>query len=163
MTDIVVRQRRRRGKIHVRIGPVRLHIVDFRLASKGPLPLMTRVLVQGRMDQCAAMELAAAEARERGPEPWLTDINTVPPPRATPALDAICRRHTAFTTFLALLTQPAGYRPSIRLDQMGQDGVVLAREYDRVQAMWSDPRRAFISGDLPPVTTKQRRLVNGTA
>ena len=151
MIDIVVRRQRRHPQNRARTGPMRLHIVSFRFAAEGPLRRMTTVLVQGRMDQCAAMKQAAAEAGTRGPEPWLTDINTVPPLRATPALDAICRRHTAFPTFLALLTQPAGYRPSIRLDLMGQEGAVLARAYDRVQAKWGDPRRAFVSGNVPRV------------
>ena len=163
MIDVITRRPRRRRKTRARTGPVRLHIVSFRFAPDGPLRRVTTVLVQGRMDQTAAMSQAAAEAHTRGPEPWLIDINTVAPLRATPALDVICRRHTAFGTFLSLLTQPAGYRPSIRLDLMGRDGVVLAREYDRVQARWGDPRRAFVSGDLPRATSKHARMVNGTS
>ena len=150
MTDIVVRRRRRRAKPRARTGPVRLHIVSFRFAPEGPVRRMTTVLVQGRMDQCAAMTLAAAEAWTRGPQPWLTGINTVPPLRATPALDAICRRHTASATFLALLTQPAGYRPSIRLDLMGRDGVVLARELVDLERQALVARRAVGHERQPP-------------
>ena len=163
MIDIVVRRQRRRHKRRARTGPKRLHIVSFRFAAEGTFRRMTTVLVQGRMDQCAAIELAAAEAGRRGPEPWLTDINTVRPLRATPALDAICSRHTAFPTFLTLLTQPAGYRPSIRLDLMGRDGVVLARAYDRVQAKWGDPRRAFVSGTVPRVLKTPSEVGHATA
>ena len=57
---------------------------------------------------------------------------------------------TAFSSFIALLTAAAGYRPTIRLDLMGHDGLALARAYDRWQARWGDPRRAFVTGDLPP-------------
>ena len=81
MIDIVVRRRRRHPQNRARTGPMRLNIVSFRFAAEGPLRRMTTVLVQGRMDQCAAMKQAAAEAGTRGPEPWLTDINTVPPLR----------------------------------------------------------------------------------
>lgn len=158
MTD-TVRRRRRRVKTRARTGPMRLHIISFRFDAEGTLRRMTTVLVQGRMDQCAAMKEASAEARTRGPEP----INTVPPLRATPALDAICRQNTAFPTFLALLTQPAGYRPSIRLDLMGQDGAVLARAYDRMQAKWGDPRRAFVSGNVPRVVKFPDEVSHATA
>jgi hypothetical protein len=144
MNDLVIRQRRRRVRRPARNGPMRLHIVSFRFAPEGQFRRASTVLIYGRMDQAAAMKLAAVEAGIQGPEPWLTGINTVPPLRATPALDRICRQHTASATFLALLTQPAGYRPSLRLDLMGRDGVVLARAYDRVQAMWGDPRRALV-------------------
>ena len=149
MTDLVIRWRRRRVRRITCKGPVRLHIITFRFAPEGSVRRMTTVLVQGRMNQDTAMALAQAEARTRGPQPWPVDANTVPPPRATPALDAICRKHTAFPSFLDLLTATAGYRPSIRLDLMGRDGVVLARAYDRMQARWGDPRRAFVSGDPP--------------
>jgi hypothetical protein len=77
------------------------------------------------------------------------DIRTVPAPRATPLLDVLCRAHTAFPSFLALLTAPAGYRPSIRLDLTGRDGLQLARAYDRAQARWGDERRVSVTGDLP--------------
>ena len=163
MINTVVSQQRRRVTTRVRTGPTRLHIVSFRFAAEGTHHRMTTVLVQGRMDQCAAMEQAAAEARRRGPEPWLTDINTVPPLRPTPVLDAICLQHTAFPTFLALLTQPAGYRPSIRLDLTSRDGVVLARAYDRTQAKWGDPRRAFVSGDFPRVMKLGDGVAHATA
>ncbi len=76
------------------------------------------------MDQTAAIGLAGAEAAIRGREPWIIDIRTVPAPRLTPALDAICRRHAAAADFVQLLTAPAGYRPSIRLDLKGGKGFV---------------------------------------
>lgn len=78
------------------------------------------------------------------------DIRTVPAPRATPVLDAICRRHTGFASFLDLLTAPAGYRPSLRLDLIGREGAMPARAYDQVQARWGDQRRAFVSGKIAP-------------
>lgn len=107
---------------------------------------MATVLVSGRMDQCAAMAEAMARAGTQGRDPWLTDVSTVRPLRATPALDAICDRWTAARSFLDLLTQPAGYRPTIRLDLMGRDGVLLARTYNRVQRAWGDPGRAYVTG-----------------
>ena len=61
-------------------------------------------------------------------------------------MDALARKLTAFPTFVALLTTAAGYRPSLRLDLLGRDGLALARAYDRTQAAWGDPRRAFVTG-----------------
>ncbi len=81
---------------------------------------------------------------------FCTDINMVPVLRPTPALDTLVARHTAFPTFLALLTAAGGFHPSIRLDLLGRDGLALTRTYDRQQAAWGDPRRAFVTGDLPP-------------
>jgi len=108
------------------------------------------VLVRGKMGQVAAIGLAGEQARTLGyGEAFCTDIYTVPAPRPTPGLDRLCRQHTAFPTFLALLTAAAAYRPSIRLDLLGRDGAVLAGAYDRQQAAWGDPRRAFVTGDLP--------------
>ena len=157
MTVFVIRRRCRRVRRVARKGPVRLHIVSFHFAPEGSARRMTTVLVRGRMNQDRAIAFAQVEAKTHGPGLWLVDVNTVPPPRATPALDAICRKHTAFPSFLDLLTATAGYRPSIRLDLMGRDGVVLARAYDRMQARWGDPRRAFVSGELPrrPLNTQE--------
>ena len=138
-------QRRRRAQT----GPLSLHIATFRFAHEGHVQRMTTVLIRGRMSQSAAISLAGNEAQGRGREPWLTDIRTVAAPRATPALDAICQRHTAFRSFVELLTATAGYRLSIRLDLMGREGLLLAKAYDRKQAAWGDKRRAFVSGDLP--------------
>lgn len=149
MTDVETPRRNRRAKRPRSAGPVRLTIASFRFAPEGGFHRMATVLVLGTMDQGAALAVAAAEARSRGPEPWLTDVRTVKPLAATPALDAICRRHTASSSFLDLLTQPAGYRPSIRLDLMGRDGARLARAYDRAQTAWGDPRRAFVTGGRP--------------
>lgn len=114
------------------------------------VPQLTTILVRGKMGQHAAMDLACKQARSMAAEaPFLTNISTVPAPRPTPALDALTRRHTAFPGFVALLTAARGYRPSIRLDLLGRDGLVLALAYDRQQAAWGDPRRAFVSGNLP--------------
>jgi hypothetical protein len=107
------------------------------------------------MDQTAAIGLAGVEAAGRGREPWIIDIRTVPAPRVTPALDTICRRHTAAADFVQLLTAPAGYRPSIRLDLMGREGLRLAAAYDRAQAKWGDKRRAFVTGEVPKPTPRR--------
>jgi len=143
------RQRsRRRG--NVASTPLALHIASFRFAPLGCHIPLTTILVRGRLEQASASHSAYAIAAERGRGPWLTNIRSVPAPRATPALDRLCRAHTAFDTFLDLLTAPAGYRPSLRLDLMGRDGLRLARAYDAAQAAWGDPRRAFVTGALPP-------------
>ena len=103
-----------------------------------------------RWGRSAALGPAYAQAGALGHgTPFCTDIRTVPAPRPTPALDRLARRCTAFPSFVALLTAPAGYRPSIRLDRLGRDGAVLARAYDRTQAAWGDPRRAFVTGRIP--------------
>jgi hypothetical protein len=64
--------------------------------------------------------------------------------------------HTAAADFVQLLTAPAGYRPSIRLDLMGREGLRLAAAYDRVQAKWGDKRRAFVTGEVPKPTRRRR-------
>lgn len=147
--DVAVRRRSRRRRPR-RTFPDRLHIVSLSFRRDGPHPRRATVPVRGTMGQDEAMRVARRRARALGPEPWLHDVNTVPPPRPTPALDAITRKHTAFPTFTALLTAAAGYYPSIRLDPMGRDGLVLAQAYDTRQARWGDPRRAYVGGDLPP-------------
>lgn len=58
---------------------------------------------------------------------------------------------------LALLTAAAGYRPTIRLDLLGRDGLALALAYDRQQAAWGDPRRAFVTGNSQAACRHQRR------
>ena len=146
--SVVVRRSRRRRP--VRRSPAELHVLTFRIMAGGARPLYATVLVRGRMGQNAAIGPAYDQARLRGGEAFCTDIRTVPSPRQIPALDAFCRRWTGFTSFVALLTATAGYRPSIRLDLNGREGVVLARAYDRQQARWGDKRRAFVTGDLPP-------------
>lgn len=147
MTAASRRRRPRRGR--AQSGPLSLHIVTFRFAQEGYVQRTTTVLVRGRMSQSVAISLAGNEAQGQGREPWLTDIRTVAAPRATPALDAICQRHTAFQSLVELLTATAGYRPSIRLDLMGREGLLLAKAYDRRQTAWGDKRRAFVSGDMP--------------
>ena len=144
-----VQRRRTRRRRPARRLPDQLHVFKFSLAPEGLHPRFATVLVRGRMGQNEAIGPAYEQARLRGRRPFCTDIRTVPAPRPTPALDALCAQHTAFQTFLALLTATAGYRPSIRLDLLGRDGLVLARAYDRWQARWGDPRRAFVTGDLP--------------
>ena len=151
-----------------------LHVVTFRTLPAGLHPQFATILVPGRVGQDATMDLARAQARPMSAEaPLLTHISTVPAPSLlrsvceaaiggadrgpTPSLDALTRRHTAFPGFLALLTAARGYRPSIRLDLLGRDGLVLVLAYDRQQAAWSDPRRAFITGQVP------RRATDGAA
>ena len=141
-------RRRARRHARARTGPLSPHIVTFRFAPEGHVTRCATILIRGRMDQGAAIRLAGEAARQQGREPWLTDINTVAAPRATPALDALCRQHTAFGSFLGLLTATAGYRPSIRLDIAGRGGLALAKAYDRQQAAWGDKRRAFVTGEI---------------
>ena len=108
------------------------------------------VLVRGKMGQVAAIGPAYTQAGTLSHGvPSCTDIRTVPAPRPTPALDRLARRCRTFASFLALLTAAAGYRPSICLDLLGRDGALLARAYDRTQAAWGDPRRAFVTGRVP--------------
>jgi len=145
---VLVRRRRGRRRPAKRF-PDQLHIFEFRLTPEGLHPRFATVLVRGRMGQNAAIGPAHDQARLRGREPFCTDIRTVPPPRPTSHLDALAQRHTAFPSFVALVTATAGYRPTLRLDLIGHDGLVLARAYDRWQARWGDPRRAFVTGELP--------------
>ena len=149
MTRSITRRRRKRTRAVVDSRRLSLHIFSFRFAPENGHSRFGTVLVRGRMDQVNAMDEAHAVARGQGREPWLLDINSVPALRATPALDMLCRRHTSFRSFLELLTAPAGYRPSIRLDLLGRDGAALARAYDRTQAKWGDTRRAFVTGQTP--------------
>lgn len=154
----VQRRRCSRRRRPVQRPSEELHIVTFQTLPAGLHPQFATILVRGRMGQDAAMDLARAQARPMSAEAsLLTDISTVLAPRPTPALDALTRRHTAFPGFVALLTAARGYRPSIRLDLLGRDGLVLALSYDRQQAAWGDPRRAFITGQVP------RRATNGAA
>ena len=145
---VLVRRRRGRRRPAKRF-PDQLHIFDFKLAPEGLYPRFATVLVRGRMGQNAAIGPAYDQARLRGCAPFCTDIRTVAAPRPTPHLDALAQRHTAFPSFVALLTATAGYRPTIRLDLVGHDGLMLARAYDHWQARWGDPRRPFVTGDLP--------------
>jgi hypothetical protein len=140
--------RRPRRRHNAASLPLALHVASFRFTPLASHTRLATILVRGRIDQASARRRAYAKAREQSRDPWLTNIRTVPAPRATPALDRICRTHTAFARFLDLVTAPAGYCPSIRLDLMGRDGVRLARAYDATQAAWGDPRRAFVTGVL---------------
>lgn len=134
-----------------RLRRVELHIVSFRFPEVAGFRRAGTVLMRGRMGQNAAIGPAHDHARALGfGSPLCVGIRTVPAPRPTPALDAICRRHTAFSSFLELLTAAAEYRPSIRLDLLGREGAMLAAAYDRVQAAWGDPRRAFVTGSVRP-------------
>jgi len=126
--------------------PLELHIFSFAFAELRGFRGEASVLVRGKMGQNAAISLAYDQAGRLGHgAPFCPDIRTVPAPRATPALDALTARCTSFGSLTALLTAPAGYRPSLRLDLLGRDGGALARAYDRAQAAWGDPRRAFLS------------------
>lgn len=142
-------QPRRPCRRRVERCPEQLHVLSYRFTREGVNTQHATVLVRGRMGQAAVVGLAQDQARRQGREPSCTGINTVPAPRPTPALDALARRCTAFPTMLVLLTAAAGYRPTIRLDLLGRDGLALARAYDRQQARWRDPRRAFVTGELP--------------
>ena len=137
------RSSRRRRRVHARAGRLRLHIYTFTdLASPHRTELV--VLMRSRFDGMACFGEAARSARELLPGAVLTNIRSVAAPRATPFLDALCRKHTAFPSFLGLLTAANGYRPSIRLDLTGSEGRTLARAYDAWQARWGDPRRACV-------------------
>ena len=150
LDPVRVQQRRSRRRCPARWHPEQLHIFSFTYPAVAGHRQAVTVLARGTMGQDAAIPLAGAQARTRMPGAFCKDINTVPAPRPTPALDALVARHTAFSTFLALLTAAAGYRPSIRLDLLGRNGLALALAYDRQQAAWGDPRRAFVTGDLSP-------------
>jgi len=153
----IQRRRQSRRRRPVQRPSEELHVITFRTLQTDLHPQFATILVQGRMGQDAAIDLARAQARPMSAEaPLLTDISTVPAPRPTPALDRLTQRHTAFPGFVALLTAARGYRPSIRLDLLGRDGLVLALAYDRQQAAWGDPRRAFISGNLPAPARRTR-------
>ena len=123
---------------------------------------LAAVVVRGKMGQVGAIAAAYTKAHAIAASPFCIDIRSCPSrilPGRSPHLDRICSEQTAFGTFLDLLIAVAGYRPSIRLDLMGRDGVDLARAYDRMQARRGDPRRAFVTGGeesrtcrgLPPV------------
>lgn len=130
--------------------PVELHIFSFAFSEVRGFRREASVLVRGTMGQNAAIGPAYHQAGLLGHgAPFCTNIRTVPAPRPTPALDALCARCTSFSTFIVLLTAPAGYRPSLRLDLLGRDGAALARSYDRTQAAWGDLRRAFVTGRIP--------------
>ncbi len=133
-----------------RLRPTQMHVFSFDFPETRGLRRAATVLVRGKMGQVAAIGPAGEQARTLGyGAAFCMDIHTVTAPRPTPALDRLCRQHTAFATFLALLTAAAAYRPSIRLDLLGRDGAVLVHAYDRQQAAWGDPRRAFVTGDVP--------------
>jgi len=144
------RRRAKQVRRTERRRPIELHIFSFTFSEVRGFRREASVLVHGKMGQNAAIGPAYDRAGRLGHgAPFCTNIRTVPAPRATPALDALCARCTSFSTFIALLTTPAGYRPSLRLDLLGRDGAALARAYDRAQAAWGDPRRAFVTGRLP--------------
>ena len=139
--------KRRRHRRHTRLratGPMLLHVFSFAFAREEHFTRAHTVLIRSRHGHTDLIGQAYDEAHTRGPHPFLVDIKTVPIPRATPRLDKLCRQHTASPTFLALLTAPAGYRPSIRLDLTGPEGSTLAAAYDAWQTRWGDPRRALV-------------------
>ncbi len=145
------RRARQRARSRMRAHPMEAHIFTF--AFFGPDDRRTgrlaTVVVRGKMGHTGAIPTAYEKARMVAPGPFCVDIRTHPSrrlPERTPHLDRICAEHTGFRCFLDLLIAAAGYRPSIRLDLMGRDGVVLAHAYDRIQARLGDPRRAFVTG-----------------
>ena len=129
--------------------PVQLYIFSFHFPKENGFRRHATVLVRGKMGQNAAMRPAYEQAGALGHgAPFCVNIRTVPAPRPTPRLDALCRQLTAFTSFLGLLTAAAEYRPSIRLDLLGREGMILARAYDRAQSSFGDPRRAYVTGEM---------------
>ena len=145
------RRTRQRARSRMRAHPMEAHVVTF--TFYGPDDRRTgrlaTVVVRGKMGHTGAIPTAYEKARMVAPGPFCVDIRTHPSrrlPERTPHLDRICAEHTGFRSFLDLLVATAGYRPSIRLDLMGRDGVVLAHAYDRIQARLGDPRRAFVTG-----------------
>ena len=144
----VVRVRRQ-----MRAHPMEAHVFTFRFYGPDDrrTDRLAAVVVRGKMGQTGAIPAAYEKARTVAPGPFCIDIQTYPSrvlPERTEQLDRLCAQHTGFRCFLDLLVAVAGYRPSIRLDVMGRDGVVLARAYDRAQERLGDPRRAFITGKV---------------
>ena len=140
-------QARRRSRAH----PMEAHVFTFRFY--GPDDRRTgqlaAVVIRGKMGQVGAIPAAYEKAQTIAASPFCIDIRSCPSrllPERTPHLDRICSEQTAFRSFLDLLIAVAGYRPTIRLDLMGRDGVDLAWAYDRVQTRRGDPRRAFVTG-----------------
>ncbi len=146
-------QRAARARRRMRAHPMEAHVFTF--VFFGPDDRRTgrlgAVVVRGKMGQTGAIPAAYDKARAIAAGPFCIDIRTHPSralPERTPHLDRICVAHTGFRCFVDLLIAVAGYCPSIRLDVMGRDGVVLAAAYDRVQARLGDNRRAFVTGVL---------------
>lgn len=148
--------RRRPRRRSLRPGRDRLQIFGF-TDLRSPHRTEVVVLVRSRFECMASYGIAAEQARARLPGAWVTSIRSVPAPRPTPRLDALCRKHTAFPNFLSLLTAAGGYRPSIRLDLAGEEGRELAQAYDAWQARWGDPRRALVWPE-PGGRARRRRL-----
>ena len=145
------RRARQHARCRMRDHPMEAHVFTF--AFYGPDDRRTSrfatVVVRGKMGHTAATPSAYEKAAAIAAGPFCTDIRTYPSrqlPERSPQLDRICAEHTGFRCFLDLLVATAGYRPSIRLDLMGRDGVVLAHAYNRIQARIGDPRRAFVTG-----------------
>ncbi len=144
---------RRRVRREMGAHPMEAHVFTF--SFFGPddrrTDRLAAVMVRGKMGQIGAIPAAYEKAGTVASGPFCIDIRTYPSralPERTKQLDRLCARHTGFRCFLDLLVAVAGYRPSIRLDLMGRDGVVLARAYDRAQERLGDPRRAFVTGEM---------------
>lgn len=137
-------RRRRRHAPKCATGPMMLHIFSFAFERQQRFTPAATILIRSRRGHTDLISQAYDEAHGRGAWPFMVDINTVPSPRPTPLLDRLCQLHTAFQAFLALLTAPAGYRPTIRLDLTGPDGRILADAYDAWQTRWGDRRRALV-------------------
>ena len=147
-------QRAVRARRHMRAHPMEAHVFTFAFfeADDRCTGRLAAVVVRGKMGQTGAIPTAYEKARAVAPGPFCVDIRTFPSralPERTPHLDRLCAQHTGFRCFLDLLVAVAGYRPSIRLDLLGHDGAVLARAYDRAQERLGDPRRAFVTGEVP--------------
>lgn len=143
-------QRARLARRRMRAHPMEAHVFTFKFY--GPDDQRTgrlaTVVIRGKMGQTGAIPAAYEEAEAIAPGPFCMNIRTYPSrllPERSPSLDRICARHTGFRCFLDLLVAVAGYRPSIRLDLIGRDGVVLARAYDRAQERLGSPKRAFMT------------------
>jgi hypothetical protein len=137
-------RRRRRHAPRRATGPMMLHIFSFTFEIQTQFTPAATILIRSRRGHTDLIGQAYDEANHRGVWPFLKDINTVPSPRPTPGLDRVCQLHTAFPTFLHLLTAAAGYTPTFRLDLTGPEGRVLANAYDAWQTRWGDRRRALV-------------------
>ena len=142
----MTRSRRRRRHAPKRAtGLMMLHIFSFTFERQQWFTPAATILIRSRRGHTDLISQAYDEAQGRGVWPFMVDITTVPAPRPTPLLDRLCQLHTALPAFLALLTAPAGYRPTICLDLTGPEGRVLADAYDAWQTRWGDRRRALVS------------------
>ena len=126
------RRARQHARCRLRDYPMEAHVFTFTFygADDRRTGRFATVVVRGKMGHTAAIPSAYEKATAIAPGPFCIDIRTYPSrqlPERSPQLDRICAEHTGFQCFLDLLVAAAGYRPSIRLDLMGRDGLVLAK------------------------------------